>query len=39
MLYTLIRVRKKKTDIEILTEKIERLEKLIEEMYNRDSKN
>lgn len=39
MLYTLIRVRKKKSDIEILSEKIEKLEKLIEEMYNSDSKN
>jgi len=39
MLYTLIRVRKKKSDLEILSEKIEKLEKLIEEMYNRDSKN
>jgi hypothetical protein len=39
MLYTLVRVRKKKSDLEILSEKIEKLEKLIEEMYNRDSKN
>ncbi len=39
MLYTLVRVRKKKSDLEILSEKIEKLEKLIEDMYNRDSKN
>jgi hypothetical protein len=39
MLYTLVRVHKKKSDLEILSEKIEKLEKLIEEMYNRDSKN
>ena len=38
MLYTLVRIHKKKTDLEILIEKIERLEKLIEEMYNIDSK-
>lgn len=38
-LYTLVRIHRKKSELETLIEKIEKLEKLVEELYNRDSKN
>lgn len=37
-LYTLVRVHKKKSELEILIDKISKLEKLVEELYNSSSK-
>lgn len=38
-LYTLVRIHRKKSELETLIEKIEKLEKLVEELYNSSSKN